>query len=385
MRGSRSFSLNSSPGFPGEGDRAKRGGGVLRSQRGPSTRLRLVPLPCECRGGFKRSITLLAPLLLTACDGIQSATGGDGWHGERFNSLFTLFMAVTGIAYLLVLAFLAAAVLRRRGEARYEEAGSEAPGERGITRTLIGWTAFIVAGLTILTIGSYFADRGAARAAAAPALEIRVTANQWWWDVEYVGATPQKTVRTANELHLPVGVPAHIILASNDVIHSFWIPNLAGKQDMIPGRVLDATLTPKHIGEYRGQCAEYCGIQHAHMALDVKVESRADFQRWRAAQLMPARLPATPLQKAGYTYFMSRECSACHAIAGTPASAQVAPDLTHVASRKTIAAGTLPMTRGHLYGWVADPQGPKPGNNMPYIGLEPAELHAVVAYLESLK
>ncbi|MEA3008940.1 MAG: cytochrome c oxidase subunit [Sphingomonadales bacterium] len=332
-----------------------------------------------------RALALLAPLALAACDGIQSTTGGDGWHGERFNSLFTLFMIVTGIAYVLVLAFLAAAMLRRRGEGRDGPGESEAPDEGGVSRTLVGWIGLIALGLTILTLGSYFADRGAARAAANPALEIKVTANQWWWDVEYVGATPQATVRTANELHLPVGVPAHIILVSNDVIHSFWIPNLAGKQDMIPGRVLDATLTPSHVGEYRGQCAEYCGVQHAHMALDVKVESRSDFLRWRAAQLLPARPPTTPLQQAGYNYFMGRECSACHNITGTSANAQVAPDLTHLASRKTIAAGTLPMTRGHLYGWVADPQGPKPGNNMPYIGLEPAELHAVVAYLESLK
>lgn len=334
---------------------------------------------------MKRLFLLLAPFALAACDGIQSTTGGDGWHAERFNSLFTLFLVVTGIAYALVLGFLAAAILRRRGQGRDAPGHCEVPDERGTTRTLIGWIGFIAIGLTILTVSSYFADRGAARAAARPALQIKVTANQWWWDVEYVGATPQGTVHTANELHLPVGVPAHIVLASNDVIHSFWIPNLAGKQDMIPGRLLDATLTPSHVGAYRGQCAEYCGVQHAHMALDVKVESRADFLRWRAAQLLPARPPATPLQQAGYKYFMTRECSACHNITGTGASAQVAPDLTHVASRKTIAAGTLPMTRGHLYGWVADPQGPKPGNNMPYIGLEPAELHAVVAYLESLK
>jgi cytochrome c oxidase subunit II len=334
---------------------------------------------------MKRLSLLLAPLALTACDGIQSMTGGDGLHAEQFNSLFTLFMIVTGLAYLLVLAFLAAAVLRRRGERRDSPGESEAPEASGPSRVLIGWIAFIVVGLSVLTVASYFTDRSEARAALAPALEIKVTANQWWWDVEYTGANPQMTVKTANELHLPVGVPAHIILASNDVIHSFWIPNLAGKQDMIPGRQIDVTLTPTKLGEYRGQCAEYCGIQHAHMALDVKVESREDFQRWRAAQLLPARPPGTPLQLAGYNYVVSRECAACHNITGTPANGQVAPDLTHLAGRKTLAAGTLPMTRGHLYGWIADPQGPKPGNNRPYIGLEPDELHAVVAYLESLK
>lgn len=334
---------------------------------------------------MKRFLFFAALLALGACDGVQSTTGGDGLQSQGFGDLFILFLVVTGLAYALVLAFLIAAILRRRGDRPDALRGGDGSGESGLTRTLIGWIGFITVGLAVLTVASYFSDRSAARAAARPALEIKVTANQWWWDVEYVGATPQDTVRTANELHLPVGIPAHVTLASNDVIHSFWIPNLAGKQDMIPGRTTDATLTPRHVGDYRGQCAEYCGTQHAHMALDVKVEPFADFKRWRAARALPARPPATPAQRAGYTYFMTRECSACHNITGTPAGAQVAPDLTHVASRKTIAAGTLPMTRGHLYGWVADPQGPKPGNNMPYVGLEPAELHAVVAYLETLK
>ena len=154
---------------------------------------------------------------------------------------------------------------------------------------------------------------------------------------------------------------------------------------MIPGRVNRMVIQADRPGVYRGQCAEFCGLQHAHMALDVTVESTADFARWLAASAAPARPPATPLQRAGYDYFMRRECSTCHMIAGTPASGQVAPDLTHLASRRSIAAGTLPMSRGHLYAWVADPQGPKPGNNMPYIGLEANELHALVAYLESLK
>ncbi len=322
--------------------------------------------------------------LLAGCGGIQSMTGGDGLHAREFNGLFTLFMIVSGIAYVLVLAFLAAAILRRRRT----RTAPDAPGgeDKGLGKALVGWIGFILAGLTVLTIGSYFVDRSSARAAAAPRpLEIVVTANQWWWDVKYVDPTPANTIRTANELHLPVGVPAHITLKSNDVIHSFWVPNVAGKQDMIPGRDTDIVLKPTKIGHYRGQCAEYCGTQHAHMALDVLVEPVDRFNAWRGASLRPAPPPATPLQQAGYAYVMGRECSACHAIGGTPASGQVAPDLTHVASRRSIAAGTFPMTRGHLYAWIADPQGAKPGNNMPYVGLQANELHAVVAYLETLK
>jgi cytochrome c oxidase subunit 2 len=144
-------------------------------------------------------------------------------------------------------------------------------------------------------------------------------------------------------------------------------------------------LLPTKIGRYRGQCAEYCGAQHAHMALDVVVESLADFNAWRRGQLAPPPAPKTPLTQAGYQYVTTRQCSVCHNISGTPASGQVAPDLTHVAGRSTLAAGTIPMTPGHLYGWIADPQSVKPGTKMPYLGLSGDELHAVVAYLETLK
>jgi cytochrome c oxidase subunit 2 len=169
------------------------------------------------------------------------------------------------------------------------------------------------------------------------------------------------------------------------VIHSFWVPSLAGKQDLIPGRDNDISMTPTKVGIFRGQCAEYCGAQHAHMALVVQVDSEADFLKWWQHQLQPAPPPVTPLAVAGYNFVTSRNCSACHAIAGTPANGTVGPDLTHLASRRSIAAGTLPMSQGNLYGWVADPQSLKPGNRMPTIGLEPDQLHAVVAYLETLK
>jgi len=154
---------------------------------------------------------------------------------------------------------------------------------------------------------------------------------------------------------------------------------------VIPGRVTDIEFLPTRTGIFRGQCAEFCGVQHTHMALDVIVEPVADFRRWYAHQLALAPSPATPLQLAGYRYVVSRECSSCHNIAGTPASGQIAPDLTHVAGRRSIAAGTLPLNRGNLYGWVADPQSQKAGNRMPTIAMEPDELHAVVAYLETLK
>jgi cytochrome c oxidase subunit 2 len=203
--------------------------------------------------------------------------------------------------------------------------------------------------------------------------------------VRYKDPVSSRIVRTANELHLPVGQNARLTLLSSDVIHSLWVPNLAGKQDLIPGRNADLVLHPRRTGVFRAQCAEFCGLQHARMALDVTVESEADFNRWKAAQLTPPPRPAGGPVRAGNDLFQNRQCASCHAVAGTPASGTVAPDLSHVASRRTIAAGTLPTTHPNLAAWVADPQAIKPGNNMPTVPLTEAELNAVTAYLETLK
>jgi cytochrome c oxidase subunit II len=332
-----------------------------------------------------RRLAPLALLALAGCDTLQSATGGDGVQSELFTSLFWGFVIVLLIVYAVVFAFLAAAIFRRRGRRQDGLADDGESRDGTLKKVLIGWTAAIALILAGLTIASWIADRRLDTKAGTPALDIEIVANQWWWEVRYLSHDPSRIVRTANELHLPVGVTARITLKSNDVIHSFWIPNLAGKQDLIPGRVTDMILRPLREGVYRGQCAEFCGLQHARMALDVTVESPAQFASWRAQQVLPAAAPRNPLQLAGYDYVTTRECASCHAISGTPASGHVAPDLTHVASRRSIGAGTFPMTRGHLYAWIADPQSAKPGNNMPYVGLEPAELHAVVAYLETLR
>jgi cytochrome c oxidase subunit 2 len=334
---------------------------------------------------MRRAWTLGPILSLTACEGVQTAMGGQGAESARFITLFTFFAIVCAVMYLLITGALIAALWRRQRPPHTVDDRGHHRTSVVVTPALIGWMALVFVGLTALTVASFFTDRSNAADARKPALTIKMTANQWWWDVEYSPHDPSKTVRTANELHLPVGIPVHVKLASNDVIHSFWVPNLAGKQDLIPGRTTDALLLPRKIGLYRGQCAEFCGVQHAQMALDVTVQSVDDFKRWYAAQLKPAASPATPLQLAGYKYVTTRECSSCHNIAGTPAGGQVAPDLTHFASRRSIAAGALPMGKGNLYGWVADPQSQKPGSKMPTVGLRSDELHSVVAYLESLK
>jgi len=317
---------------------------------------------------------------LAGCHGTQSMTEGAGLQGVQFSNLFTLFSAVTGFFYLLVIVGLIGGLILRPREDRTAE------GEKAAGVGFMTWLGGVLLGLTALTVASYVADRNVAAATPAhPTLEVQVTGNQWWWDVTYRNADTGQELRTANELHLPVGVPVRLTLKSNDVIHSFWVPALGGKQDLIPGRTNMLTLLPTQTGIYRGQCAEFCGAQHAHMAIDVTIEPRDAFRRWWAAGLAPAVPPANPLAKAGYQFVMTRQCASCHTISGTPASGRVGPDLTHLASRRSIGAGTFPMTRGHLFAWVADPQGAKRGNQMPYVGLDADQLRAVVAYLEGLK
>jgi len=337
-----------------------------------------------------RRVALLPLLAAPAgCGGLQTIGGREGRDAAIINDLFTIFCIVTALFFVAVMAFLFAAYWRRKGHRRDGMPDPlEVPARTGALRIALAvWTGAVVAGLVGLALASYFTDRSLAypNPGNRPVVSIELIGNQWWWDVRYHFQDPSKNFRTANELHLPAGSPAMVYLKANDVIHSFWVPNLAGKQDLIPGRVNDIVLLPTKVGHYRGQCAEYCGLQHAHMALDVIVDSPQDFARWMESQSRPATTPATPRQIAGYDFFMNRQCSSCHAVAGTRAGAGVGPDLTHLMSRKTIAAGTLPNGTGPLHAWIADPQGVKPGTNMPYIGLNADELHNVVAYLESLK
>ena len=331
----------------------------------------------------------VAPLLLGACSyqRYQSVFGGAEVEDRQFLTLFRIFLVVCVVMYALVIGFLFATMLRarRESEANVVETRRHHQSHTAMRTTLFGWTALISVGLAALAIASFFTDRSMAEAATGERLSITITGNQWWWDIVYNSNDASKTLRTANELHLPVGVPTRILLNSNDVIHSFWVPSFGGKQDLIPGRKNDITVVPKTTGIFRGQCAEFCGAEHAKMALVVVVESYPDFIKWWHHQLQPAPPPTTSLALAGYRYVTTGPCSACHNISGTPASGKVGPDLTHLASRRSLAAGSMPMSTGDLYGWVEDPQSIKPGVKMPTIGLEPNQLHAVVAYLETLR
>jgi cytochrome c oxidase subunit 2 len=332
------------------------------------------------------SAAVAALSILAGCSGRQSAFDVAGDQAAITSDMGTLLLWVCGFMYLLVLIFLGMAIWRARRALSDEPVaeGYQSDAERPLQRGLTAWGALIVAGLFVLAIGSFLTDRRLAQAADGDALQIKVTGSQWWWKVEYEDPIAQRTITTANELHLPVGRRARIELKADDVIHSFWLPNFAGKQDLIPGRTNFLTFTPRRTGVFRGQCAEFCGLEHALMGMDVTVEDPQTFARWREAQLQPARAPVTALEQTGLQIFLDRECASCHQIQGTDAGGQTGPNLTHFASRRTLAASSLPNDSEHLIAWLHDTQAVKPGAHMPTIALDPDEQAALVAYLRSL-
>ena len=212
-----------------------------------------------------------------------------------------------------------------------------------------------------------------------------MTGYQWWWDVRYEDSLPIRRLRTANEIHIPVGRPVRLLLESGDVNHSFWVPRLQGKLDLIPGQTNTLWLQADEPGVYQGQCAEYCGEQHAHMGLLVVAQPPDEFARWYEGQLAGAAEPTDSLRRRGQEVFTGSGCALCHAVRGTGAMAAVGPDLTHLASRRTLGAGMVPNTRGYLGGWIVNPQAIKPGNRMPAMPLSGPELQALLAYLEGLQ
>ncbi|TFZ01385.1 cytochrome c oxidase subunit II [Ramlibacter rhizophilus] len=221
---------------------------------------------------------------------------------------------------------------------------------------------------------------------AASVLRIEVTGELWWWRVKYLDPQGGVLVETANEIVIPAGVPVELALVSDNVIHSFWVPNLAGKLDMIPGHVNWLRIEAREPGVFRGQCAEYCGAQHAKMAFHVVAQPAADFQRWLQAQQQPASTPPEPRLQLGQRLFLENRCGVCHTVRGTPADGRIGPDLTHVGRRGWIAAATLPNNVGTLAGWIANPQHIKDGARMPaYHQFSPEELRALAEWLMSLR
>jgi cytochrome c oxidase subunit II len=316
----------------------------------------------------------------------QSALAPAGPQAASIEWLFWFFTAVCGLVFAAVLAALLMAVVR--GYRRPGEAAVSRPdprSERRLTRAVVGATALTILLLFTPLIGSYATDRDLLRLAGREELTIQVIGHQWWWEVRYDDGQPHRRLTTANEIHIPVGKVVRVRLTSPDVIHSLWIPNLHGKLDLVPGQENALELMADRPGVYRGQCAEFCGFQHAHMALLVVAEPEAAFRAWYEGQLAPAAEPSTESERQGREVFLNGSCMMCHRIRGTSAGATMGPDLTHLKSRQTIAAGTLPNAPGDLAAWVADPQAIKPGVRMPLTRLSPPDSAALLSYLESLR
>ena len=312
----------------------------------------------------------------------QSALAPAGPAAERIADLWWVMLVAAGVVFLIVLWVLLRAFTHQGARSELHRHGErDAAATRWVVLGGVGLPVLILTPLFLFTLHTL----GALSPPGDDALEIVVTGKQWWWDVEYVGDAPTERLRTANEIHIPVGTPVRVRLRATDVIHSFWAPALQGKLDLVPGRENLTWIQADSAGEYRGACAEYCGLQHTRMGLLVVAEAPEAFAAWRAAQAQPASGATDTSQAAGREVFMRSGCALCHTVRGTEARGQAGPDLTHLASRRTLAAATLPNTPGHLAGWIANPQGIKPGSRMPRIPLQSDELHALVGWLRTLQ
>ena len=311
-------------------------------------------------------------------------------HGAAANPITKLGWGLLGLS-IFVATFIAFAVLVgiwwKRGDGAWDNRGWPvlSHGRNGLPWLTIGVPVSIVL-LLLSAIWTFYVLGTAAAAPGHPKITVEVTGHQWWWEVRYdYFGHPKRSFDTANEIHIPVGVPVEVHLTSADVIHSFWVPQLAGKTDTIPGQMNHAWLEADTPGVYRGQCTEFCGLQHAHMALYVIAQPRKAFDAWWTHQLQPAVASVPGLAGEGETTFNAR-CAICHSVRGKPGSMGVlGPDLTHLMSRRTIAAGTLRNTSGNLAAWVSDAPAQKPGVDMPPENLTGPQLQALLAYLKTLK
>lgn len=286
------------------------------------------------------------------------------------------------VAVVVIIAvLLAAALAHRRPPATTDALGKE---ERGL-----GWV-YIGVGLSTLAllaslVYTLVTLQAVAQPSAAPAMTITVTGYDWWWKIDYGDtADPSHHFVTANEIHIPVGMPVRIGLRSADVIHAFWVPRLAGKTQAIPGQTNTQWIQADAPGVYRGQCTQFCGAQHAHMAFDVVAQPQADFDAWRDAQVRQAPAPVDDQLRTGQKIFMDR-CAGCHTIRGSDAAGVQAPDLTHIGSRRQLAADTLTNTPDHLLDWIQHAQQIKPDSLMPSIALSVQDATALSAYLATLR
>lgn len=369
---------------------------------------------CRIRARLAPTAILgLAAWLLAGCGEELSPLHPGGPAAARIAWLWWVLLSMATVVFVVVMIYLVIG-LTRSFRADAEEADRQRTGNRivviaGIVIPAIILLVVMVLGLTTL--------RALARPNIPDELTVHVIGHQWWWEVHYpyVGlngdgsngdgsngddivddndvendeandeANTSGEIITANEIHIPVGRPVRVLLNTEDVIHSFWVPELHGKLDLVPGRTNEMWLQADTPGVYRGVCAEFCGIQHAKMQFVVVAEPWEDYVAWLNAQAQPAAEPTEPLAVTGAGVFMVKGCANCHTVRGTAADGDIGPDLTHLADRLTLAAATLPNTKGHLAGWITDPQHNKPGAFMPPTLMDGDELEALLAYLASLE
>jgi len=324
-------------------------------------------------------ILLLGVVTLQACGGEypQSALHPSSDFADRLSGLFNyIFWLAVGV-FVIVEAIIVVTLIRFR-----EKPGDERPKPvHGHTGLEIGWTllpAVILILIAIPTIREIFLSDNPPE---SDALTIEVIGKQWWWEFRY----PDEGIITANEAHIPVGQTVEFRLRSADVLHSFWVPRLAGKRDLVPGRENMIWFRPDSTGVFWGQCAEYCGTAHALMSFRIVVDPEEEYEAWVGQQLASAEAPSDRLARLGQGVFMTNACIGCHRIDGTQASGVFGPDLTHVGSRTTIAAGILDNTMDNLIRWIANPQEVKPGNLMPNMDLTDDQVEQLAAYLTSLR
>lgn len=338
----------------------------------------------QTRVGSGRLLTALAGasllvLGLAGCGGDQNTLAAHSTQEASIVRLFWVMFGVGCVGFGLVVFLLFLGWLRR------DRAGltDRSRDDRGATRlVVILGVAVPVVLLSALFVWAdiFVVDSTAAPTPGTTQLTVRVIAHQWWWEIRYPGTEAV----TANEMHIPIDTRVDVVGTTADVIHTLWIPELNRKVELIPGITNRILLDATSVGVYRGQCAQFCGVQHAHMAMEVVAESAARFRSWLANMARPAAAPATAKERAGLAVFLSQSCASCHTIRGTPAHGDVGPDLTHLASRATLAAVTIPNTPSYLRGWIADPQAVKPGAKMPSLPLSDRQLDELTAYLAHL-
>jgi cytochrome c oxidase subunit 2 len=319
---------------------------------------------------------------------MQSALDPAGTGATHISQLWWIYFWILTAIFAAVGVCLFFAILRGRTSARDElPLVPNESSERRTSSIVIGLVVATVIVLFALLFIDIFSSRSVYALSREPnPLSLKVIGHQWWWEVHYQDPDqPSNTMITANEVHVPVGRVVRLELQSDDVIHSFWVPNMTGKKDLIPGHPTHMWLKAEQEGSFRGQCAEFCGYQHAHMRMEFVAESPEKYEQWLTQARQNARPPQTETEQRGQHVFLNNQCIMCHKIEGTPARASLGPDLTHFGSRTMLASGAFPNTRGYLAGWIANPQNIKPGVRMPPNNLSSDDLNALVDYLESLK